>query len=70
MDEYRGQYKGETNKKVNIKWQCDLDIKDTFFSNSIFYQNLCYQVYSDCFKWNNIRSLKRENWNIFAKICP
>jgi len=40
MDEYRGQYKGEMNKKVNIKWQCDLDIKDTFFSNSIFYQNL------------------------------
>lgn len=31
MNEYRGQYKGETNKKVNIKWQCDLGIKYIFF---------------------------------------
>lgn len=31
MNEYRGQYKGEMDKKVNIKWQCDLHIKYFFF---------------------------------------
>lgn len=31
MNEYRGQYKGEMDKKVNIKWQCDLRIKYFFF---------------------------------------
>lgn len=31
MNEYRGQYKGEMDKKVNIKRQCDLRIKYFFF---------------------------------------
>lgn len=31
MNEYRGQYKGEMDKKVNIKWQCDLRIKYFLF---------------------------------------
>ena len=31
MNEYGGQYKGEMDKKVNIKWQCDLGIKYIFF---------------------------------------
>lgn len=70
MNEYRGQYKGEMDKKVNIKWQCDLHIIFFSFKEHILSKYGATKHAQITSSEIILGHWKGNLWNTFFKFCP